>query len=244
MNELTDVHCHILPGLDDGAKSRGMMEEMMTMAYQNGMTAMIATSHYNPVCYHYTKRDYMQRLMLAQIVASDVSPRFRVYSGNEIFYRSEQTLEALKSGDALTLADSDYVLTEFAPFQNFDFIKNAVSQLVVHGYFPIIAHVERYECLHENMDRVEELRRNGAFIQVNASHLMGNTGHKMKTFIQKLLKKDAVHFIATDAHNTSNRAPEIKSCAAFVAKKYGMDMYRRIFLENPQAIIQKQLIEN
>ena len=239
---VADMHCHILPGLDDGAKNREVMERMLKMSYDSGVRAMIATSHYNPRSFKYSLPEYEQRLMLATMNAMDIDEQYRIYSGQEIFF-ANGTVDDLMAGRALPLAQSRYVLVEFAPYHNYEYIRNAVNELLIHGYWPIIAHVERYDTLFGNVDKVAELIDSGAYIQSNASHVTGAAGGKrMHSFLHKLLKNGMVHFIASDGHNVERRPTELGKCAEYVCKKYGMSMYERIFVDDPERIIGKEMI--
>lgn len=239
---VADIHSHILPGLDDGAGSREMMEQMLRLSYDSGVRAMIATSHYNPRNFKYSLSEYKQRLMLAAMNALDIDSCYKVYSGQEIFFANE-TVDDLNAGRALTLAQSRYVLIEFAPYHNYEYIRNAVNALLVQGYWPIIAHVERYDAMFGREDRVTELMELGAYIQSNASHVTGATGGmRMRSFLHRLIKGGKIHFIASDGHNVSGRAPKLGECADHVRKKYGMAVYERIFMDNPERIIGKDMI--
>lgn len=239
---VADMHCHILPGLDDGAKSREMMEQMLRMSYDSGVRAMIATSHYNPRSFKYSLPEYEQRLMLAAMNAMDIDAQYKIYSGQEIFFVNG-TIDDLSAGRALTLAQSRYVLVEFAPYHTYEYIRNAVNALLVQGYWPIIAHVERYDAIFGSVDKVAELIDLGAYIQSNASHVTGATGGKrMRGFLHKLLKDGRVHFIASDGHNVEGRPAELGKCAEYVCRKYGMAVYERIFVDNPGRIIEKEMI--
>lgn len=241
MAGLFDIHCHILPGLDDGAKSRKMMEQMLEAAYESGTRRIIATSHYNPKIFPYTSSIYKDRLVLAQNTAKSIAPDFKIYSGNEIFYTSA-SIEALQSQEALTLANSNYVLVEFAPGQDHREISKAVDNLGRAGFWPIIAHIERYEAVASSPEYVRGLIDRGAYIQVNASHLLGSMGRRTKHYIHRLIQKDAVHFVASDGHDIRRRPMILDRCARYISKKYGVDAGKRLMMDYPNKIIAKEKI--
>lgn len=241
MTGFIDIHCHILPGLDDGAKDRGMMEEMLKAAYNSGTRTMLATSHYNPDIFPYSLPEYEQRLMLADIIASDISEDFVIKSGNEVFYTSS-SVDDMLAGKIKTLADSQYVLIEFAPYQEFSYILRAVRDVTRAGFSPVIAHAERYETILEHPEQAGGLIDAGAYIQVNASHVLGTGGKKVKNAVHRLFKKGDVHFVASDVHNMSSRSPQIHRCAEYICEKYGETLCRRVMIENPGKIISQSII--
>lgn len=240
MTGFIDIHCHILPGLDDGARERSMMEQMLTAACQSGTRAMIATSHYNPQIFPYMLSEYEQRLMLANIIAADISEDFRIYEGNEVFYTSS-SVEDLLEGKIKTLAGSQYVLVEFAPYQDFSWMLKAVREILRAGFFPVVAHVERYETILEQPGQVQKLIEAGAYIQVNGAHVLLG-GKKVKNVIHRLFKSRSVHFVASDAHNMSSRGPQLAACAEYIRQKYGDELCQRVMVENPSKIILKEMI--
>lgn len=241
MTGFTDIHCHILPGLDDGAKDRQMLEQMLEMAYQSGTRALIATSHYNPEVFNYTAADYEQRLILAKIAAMDIADDLKIYPGNEVFFTST-SVEDMLSGKIKTLADSQYVLVEFAPYQDFAYICKAVREVSRAGFWPVVAHAERYVAVAEVPERAGDLIAEGAYIQVNAAHLLGSDGKKVKNAIHKMLKRHEVHFIASDGHNVQRRTTQLKACADYLCQKFGEEQCRTIMIDNPGKIISKKMI--
>ena len=165
----------------------------------------------------------------------------RLYPGNEIYYHSEAVAQALEGG-LCTLAGSSYVLVEFNPMDEFEYIINGLYQFLSEGFRPVLAHVERYRCMTSKTDRTEELTGMGAYIQVNAGSIMGHYGLQTKGFARGLLKKDLVHFVATDAHDAKNRAPELEECARFLTKRFGEDYTRELLYENPMKIVRNEYL--
>ena len=143
---------------------------MLRKSYQQGVRNVIATPHY--IVYHWrTKPEQIQRLMeqMAKAVQK-VMPELRLYSGQEIQY-FEGMADMLQRGELLTLAGSHYVLVEFLPQSQWSQIQNAVRELLLAGYFPVLAHIERYQCLRKT-GRLTELQREGAYLQMNYGSLI------------------------------------------------------------------------
>lgn len=164
-----------------------------------------------------------------------------IYKGNEIYYRQDMT-GMLKDNRLLTLAGSDYVMVEFSTDVSKRQVKQTAGQLQMAGYMPVIAHVERYEELVGEYAFIEELVNAGVYIQVNVSSVTGDMGGTKKRFIKKLIKKEWVHFIGTDAHDTKYRPPLMKKCAAYLCKKFDEDTMELLLYYNPAMIIKNKVI--
>ncbi len=163
----------------------------------------------------------------------------KLYSGCEIYYYPS-VIQWLDEGRVMTLAGSEYVLLEFSYSSDKRELIEAVTNVRNAGYIPIMAHVERYSVLMKEEDAVDELIGKGAYIQINAEAL--HTKFRTRSFIKNLLKEGKVHFIATDAHDTSERGPYIGEAVRYVAKKYGEQYCSRIFSDNPPKIIRGEYL--
>lgn len=236
MENFTDIHSHIMPGVDDGAQSMEESLAMLRMAKEEGINRIILTPHQKPgrrcVSVQGTKkcaRELQERLDQLQI---DI----RLYTGSECLY-SHDLAERLQRGEICTMAGSRYVLTEFMPDEGWAYIRDGIYRLTCHGYLPIVAHVERYMQVVRDMDRVHELVDMGSYIQVNSGSITGLYGFGMKRIAKRLLEEGTVHFVATDAHRQSGkRSVQLKRCAAYLAKKYGQDYADRLLHENAEHI--------
>ena len=169
-----------------------------------------------------------------------MSPRLKLYLGEELYYDSKM-VQRLREGRALTLNGTQYVLAEFPVYVDYPYIRQAVQDLWAAGYLPVLAHIERYEAL-KKMDRVEELVELGAYIQVNAESVIGKAGFRTKHYLMKLIKKDLVHFVGTDAHNISSRPPQMKACAAYLKKKAGAEKAQMLCSRNAKKILKGEKI--
>ena len=101
------------------------------------------------------------------------------------------------------------MLVEYQPTVDYNYLRTSISNIIQMGYIPLIAHIERYMCIVKEIDRAYELSNMGAFIQVNASSVIGESGKDIKKFIKKLMKDEMVDVIGTDAHSNGGRAPRI-----------------------------------
>ena len=126
-------------------------------------------------------------------------------------------------------------MTEFSTNDSFVTVRNYIYELITKGYRPIVAHVERYFCCQEP-ERIQELKKLGAQIQINADSVLGYEGHTIKKFCAGLMKDDLVDFIGSDAHNLEGRKMNLGKCAIYVRKKMGQDYAEEIFVDNPRRI--------
>ena len=237
----TDVHAHILPGVDDGSRSMEQTIQMLKLALQQKITTMIATPHYLPgeknasVDQLYTVRDEVQ----AQ--ATKLHKDYKILLGNELYY-SDALLEDLKSKRALTLADSRYVLVEFSVRVSYGTIYRAMGELLQAGYAPILAHVERYQCLNKREDLISEIKKLGCYLQMNSSSLTGGMFHSGASWNRKLVRIGLIHLIGSDCHDDKVRIPSMATAADMLHKKCGDTITNQIFLKNPHHILENTYI--
>lgn len=235
-NSFTDVHCHILPGLDDGARSSEQAREMFETAYSEGIRMIIATPHNYASRNSASPEKILETIQQLESYLKEWGIPILLHAGNEIFYRSG-VAEQLEKGQILTLAGSRYVLTEFDPYVEYSYMRDGLGELARYGFLPVLAHAERYDCLFAKKERVRELKNSGIYFQVNASSFLEKWGSEYKKRAKLLLKEDAIDLIGTDAHSNRSRAPKIAQAAAYVTKKLGTDKAKKILLENPNRIV-------
>ena len=222
------MHCHILPGVDDGSKDPETTKKMLEMAAGEGIEAIVATPHFEAGM----KPDFLARrreaLKLTRSLAAQLDKPIKIYYGNELFY-GDSTVSALESGKAATINGTEYVLVEFPVYSDFTYIEKAARNIQYAGFKPVIAHIERYEGLKKSY-QVEELVAQGMLMQVNTSTLTGDMGWGIKHYVLKLMKAGLVHLLGTDAHSVSRRRPEMREALRIVDKKIGKE-YRELITE-------------
>lgn len=243
MNEcnFVDIHTHILPGMDDGADNMDIAFDMMNKEYSEGVRAIVLTPHfgaYNPDFNLNKAEEVFQKLRRK---AEEKFPGLKLYPGNEILY-SPGEVEALNQGKAKTLAATDYVLVEFVYQEEYATLLKAVKSLVMAGYRPVIAHVERYDCLLKDLDKVEELIDQGAYIQVNGNSFLRGIFDKRFRFVKKLLKYDLIHLVATDCHNMKGRSPEIGKIAEKIEQMSSRDQMEQLLSISPRHLLKNEEI--
>lgn len=236
-----DIHTHILPDVDDGAKDADETKRMLQIASEEGVDAIVATPHFT--C-GMSKKQTQKRIELYEAVRNwwkKKEPDKELYLGNELFY-GESLVEALEEGVALTMNGTRYVLVEFPIYADFSYVQKAVRTLQYAGYFPIIAHVERYENMQDR-GKIQSLVDMGAYIQVNVSSIIGNHGLIAQHRIVRYLKAGLIHFVASDAHGARVRRPEMQQCREYLEKKIGEKKTRQILEINPEKMLKGEEID-
>lgn len=240
-NMYADLHTHILPGVDDGAANSEMSETMLRMAYEEGVRLLAATSHYIPGSVNVGSKVLTEQFQQLKLLASEKFPDMQLILGNELYYR-EGIIRDLKEGKALTYQGTSYVLVEFRVSSDYGSIFGAVKKLTEAGYKPVIAHAERYAGLHRAEQKVEELIRAGAYIQVNAGSLTGAVFDKKSRYWLKLAGRGMVHFLGSDCHDDRIRKPVYRSAAEILEKKAGAEAARKITSGNIEYLLQDRYI--
>ena len=128
------------------------------------------------------------------------------------------------------------MLVEFSNGDEKNYIEERVRSLLMNGYIPIIAHVERYKATRNDIGFLSELKHMGAYIQINADTISGEDGFSARTFAKKVMKQGLLDFVGSDGHRKTERIPEIGRCAAKMEKTMGSEYVKKIFIRNPRKI--------
>lgn len=241
MDGFVDLHSHILPSLDDGARDMKKTREMLQIAYEEGIREIIATPHFFASRKSASVEQIKETISRVQEEMEDWGFSIKIYPGNEIYYRSE-VAELLEEGQICTLADSRYVLVEFDPVTEYSYLRDGILKLDSYGYVPILAHTERYECLFEKKERLTRVKDHGGLIQVNASSFQGGMFDEMAKRSRYIMKNGLLDFVGTDAHSTGKRSPRMKETVTYLYKKLGKKEAEKILFKNPKAVLGKQEI--
>jgi len=229
---MIDIHSHILYGLDDGAKELANSIEMAKQAVSEGVTAIIATPHHKHPSFQNPKDVVLNRINELQTELKKQNIPLEIFPGQEIRLFGELAETIDKSQDLLTLNHSEYVLIEFPSSSIPRYTEQLFYDLMVKGYTPIVAHPERNAEIAENTDKLYRLIKNGALSQVTAASVAGLFGKKTQKLSLNLLEHQQAHFVASDAHNITNRACSWQDAMGVLGKKLGSDM---VDLVNMQA---------
>lgn len=213
---MIDIHTHILPNVDDGAKSLDISLKLIEEEIKNGVNKIVLTPHMNEMM-----QDKDAILKAYEMLKKEAPEGIELLLGAEIKYYDKMVSD-LNEGKLLTMNNSKYVLVEF-DYMNDEHILDAIYELQIAGYKPIIAHIERYNYLTKK-DYVA-IKETGTLVQVNASSI-NRSNYKKR--VKYLLKKGFVDFIASDCHNLEHRGVDFTDIKNAVMK-YNKKSYDRLF---------------
>ena len=242
MNQFVDIHCHILPGVDDGSQTPEETKAMLQKEWDEGIQIMVATPHYHKQRGKNDIELIKKQLLLTRKLAKEVHPKMQICLGMEIYY-GEDVTELLKEGRVVSIRKSRYILVEFSPGDEFQYILNAVRKLQMSGHTVIIAHIERYNCLRKDISNVEYLREMGAYLQVNTGSITGSYGRSVKKFLREVLKAHLVQLVGTDAHGSERRTPKMQEAYKEVVKRCGEEYADQIFGQNAKKVLRNEEID-
>ncbi len=231
-----DMHCHIIPEVDDGSDSIEESLAILDTEVRAGVTDIILTPHFRPEMFE-TDRDFVEeQYCLLKQAAAEVFPDLHLYLGCE-YHSNHDMHEMLRADPRYRMLGTNFVLLEFSSAHTGSYIREQTYSLISRGFRPIIAHCERYRPVSTNIKLAEELVDMGAELQVNADSVIGRDGWGIKRFCRKLMKLGLLSYIGSDAHNMMDRRCHMGECIAYVEKKMGREYAERIMRSNPQGII-------
>lgn len=232
-----DVHCHILPMVDDGSSSIEESLDMIKLAYEDGIRGIIATPHQNHPIDFKPKYTVEKSYKIIKDKINSIYPDFELVLGHELYVTNDFINMLKNEAKNFVINNTNYILVEFDRDVTLEFISETVHELLVAGLKPILAHVEMYEILAKSPKFVYMLRNQGAYIQLTGSSIVGKRGKQLKNFCIELLKKGAVDFIVTDAHGTKRRRPVLSESYSMVVDLIGKEKTNEIYIQNPQMLI-------
>lgn len=231
LGRMIDIHCHLLPGLDDGPDSLEESLEMAQMAIEDGITHVVATPHANDRFPFLPELIQRRRDELQQRIGD----RLALATGCD-FHLSFENLEDVRTNPAkYTINQRNYLLVEFASFSIPPSMDDTLHQLQLLGVQPIITHPERNGLLCGNPKRLQGWLERGCYTQVTAQSLLGRFGEAARYWAEAWLDQDRVHFIASDAHSPKSRPPRLREAYQAVAARRGEEVAQALFHDNPLA---------
>ncbi|MEI3606615.1 CpsB/CapC family capsule biosynthesis tyrosine phosphatase [Pseudogracilibacillus sp. SE30717A] len=233
---MIDIHSHILPGIDDGAKTEQDSLDMAKAAIEQGVTKIVASPHHKNRTYDNYKDDILTHVSVLNDLFQANGVPLEVIAGQEVRIYGE-VMEDLERGEILPVNDSKYLLIEFPSDSVPHYTEQLLYDIQLAGIKPVIVHPERNRELLQNHRRMYELVRNGALTQVTAASVVGKFGKQIEEFTHQLIEANLAHFIASDAHNTTTRGFCMQEAFEFVKKQYGVETYY-MFVENGHLLVE------
>lgn len=236
---MIDIHSHIIPNVDDGARSVEETFNILKEAQEADFTDVILTSHFLLNYYETNAQELIFWKEKLQEVLKKQGTKINLHSGMEI-YITNQMEELLENKKILTLANSRYMLIELPLATNVKYFDYVVYYLEAKGIKPIIAHPERYKCVQKDPDIVEEYIEKGCLIQCNYGSIVNLYGREAEKTIKTLLKKNQVHFLGSDVHRENGTYLIILDAIKKIRKIIGENKINEITTINPKKILQNE----
>lgn len=236
---MIDIHSHILPGLDDGARTLEESVQMMRIAARGGTTDIVATPHANlefPFDPERTARK------IAELAAAS-GPEPRIHYGCDLHLSYDNVQQALAQPSRFTIDGGSYLLVEFPDLLIVRTAGEIFDKLLRADIVPVITHPERNALLQQRLEELESWVEQGCRVQVTAQSFLGRFGRQAREFAELLVRRGLAHLVASDAHDAQDRAPDLSGAFDHLRRKYGEELAGRLLIENPRRVLESAPIE-
>jgi protein-tyrosine phosphatase len=234
---MIDLHCHILPGIDDGSGSLEESLAMAAMAADQGIRHIAATPH----CITGSVREVTGNVAMLQELLREENIPLQLYPGMEIF-GTYDTARLLKEGKLLTLNGSRYPLIEFDFYTDGEEETAILRSVIEAGFTPLVAHPERYGCICYDPERANLWRQMGCLFQVNRGSLLGRYGQQTRQMAMALVRRGFATVVATDAHSPVVRTPRAKDVYDLLSREVSPFAAQVLMQDNPKRILKDTLL--
>lgn len=235
-----DLHSHLAWDIDDGISSIEDCQNLLSLAQKDHISKIVATPHL--ICGKHNSKDialFENRIEELKVLAKNYD--IEIYKGSELFI-NDMLFQHLDTNQLLPIENSRYVLCEFNVRkqydEDYDLINDCLYEIIVAGYIPILAHIERYFRKRINLSAINDIIHMGCYVQMNTSSILYPKSQTMKKNIFDLLDHNLVHIIATDSHHyKGNRSPNMTSAYTYLCKYFDSANLKKLFFDNPLAVI-------
>ena len=228
---MVDVHCHILPGLDDGPDNMELSLAMAESAIADGITHVVATPHSS----NEYSFDYSRVRELRDELQAKIGDRLMLACGCD-FHLNPENLAALgKDAPRFCINQQSYLLVEFNEYSIPPAMDQTLHEIQLLGLRPVVTHPERNAILRLQTERLAKWVRLGCFVQVTAGSLTGTFGPGAQQDACRWVADGLVHFVASDAHNMRGRPLRLQPAFNLVREQFGEEKARGLFVDNPMA---------
>lgn len=233
---MIDLHCHLLPGIDDGSKSVRMSVDMARMAAADGTTILACTPHILPTVYDNNGPTIKAAVAVLRKALAFAEIRLRLVSGADVHVAPDLVV-GIRDGRVPTLNDSRYFLLEPPHHVVPPRLAEHIFGLHTAGYVPILTHPERLSWIDGHYSIIEQLVHNGTLIQLTAGSLTGRFGRRPRYWAERMLDEGLCHILASDGHNIESRPPCLAEGREAAARRVGEEEATNLVVTRPQAII-------
>lgn len=233
---MIDLHCHLLPGIDDGASDLATSLEMARLAVQDGVRIQACTPHITPGIYDNDGAQIRQAVEELAAALYDNGIDLYLVTGADV-HLAPRMIEGMRTGQIPTLADSRYFLLEPPHHIVPQRMDEVVEDLCAAGYVPVLTHPERLSWIETHYSYIKRLVAAGAWVQLTAGSITGSFGSQPRYWAERMLDEGIVHLIASDGHNTGRRRPGLAAARAAVAERLGEAEAEHVSVTRPLGIV-------
>ncbi|MGT2755613.1 capsular polysaccharide biosynthesis protein Cps4B [Streptococcus ovuberis] len=241
-----DIHSHVIYGVDDGPKTLEESIALLEDAYQQGVRVVVATSHRRKGMFETPETTILEHFRHVKQALADRLPDLQLLYGAELYFTSD-ILDKLEQKQVPTLNDTRFALVEFSGRTPWKDIHKGLQKLLFQGITPVVAHIERYDALAFEKDRVAELIKMGCYTQINSlsatkPKLFGDGAKLHKKRAAYFLEEGLVHVVSSDMHNLTNRQSYMKDAYQQILKRYGQAKADDLFIHNAKTLLNNEYI--
>lgn len=230
---MIDIHCHILPLLDDGPSTIEDSLAMLKLAAASGTTDIIATPHANAI-YAFDEARVQETF---EMVRARIDLPVRLHLGCELHLNYVNLKNVLARPERYTLNRSRYLLLELPDLFSTKPVARALRELIEAGLVPVIAHAERNRVVQKDEALARRWKELGCLIQITGQSLVGGFGMSAKRTAEQLIEKRLADMVASDAHNSGRRSPDLRPAYHQIVSLNGTEIAARLFVGNPALVL-------
>ncbi len=235
---MIDIHCHILPGIDDGAQNIEETLEMCRIAVDDGITTTVASPHQHNGVYHNSFESIVKGVQEVSAVLHTENIPLTLLPGADVHIEID-TGEQIERGEIMTINNNKrYFLLEFPSHTIPPNIDKIIFQLLLKNITPVLTHPERIIEVQENPSVIYHIVSQGVLSQITAMSITGGFGRMAKKCARTLLEHNLAHLIASDAHSTEHRPPVLSEGVEAAARIVGKEQAMRMVTSIPEAVVQ------
>lgn len=240
---MIDLHCHILPGIDDGAADLSVSLAMARASVADGVTVLACTPHIMPGMYHNSGPQIRAAVKELQETLVQEGIPLHLVAGADVHIVPDLA-KGLQSGHLLPIYDTRYVLIEPPHHVPPPRLEECFFGLMVAGYVPILTHPERLTWINSHYAAIERLFQAGVWMQITAGSLAGAFGRNPLYWAERMLDEGRVHILATDAHDTKRRPPNLGKGRDLAARRVGVREAEHLVVTRPGGVLLNELPGN
>lgn len=237
-----DIHCHILPGIDDGAQNYDQSITMAQLAVRDGASAVVATPHVKNGIYDLSKKEIIGKVEQLNSVLYQNNISLTILPGAE-YYLEPGLPQRLADGELLTINNTErYILIELSNTMMPDYVRRTLYEIQLQGVVPIIAHPERNSIFAGNTSLLKSFTDADILTQVTSASITGVFGRKVQKTAYSIINIGAVHILASDGHSSNGRSPTLSAAYEQIGYYWGNNFADILTFINPKHIINGEMV--